>query len=129
MTFTNDPTTSIGLVRARIRDVVEARALFSDEVLSAFLIAERDNWKRCAALCLETIATNEALILKVIKELNLSTDGAKLADSLMKQAQKLRDQADEEDSFSVDGLFDWAEVGYNAASVEEILNNDILRNR
>lgn len=129
MTFSYVLTTDIGRIRLRIRDTIEARALFSDEEIEACISAERDNWKRGAALCLETIATNEALILKVIKELNLSTDGAKLADSLMKQAQKLRDQADEEDAFSTDGLFDWAELGYNPASVEEILRNDQLRNQ
>lgn len=129
MTFSYTIGTDIARVRMRIRDTVEMRALFSDEEIQDCIDTERSSWKRGAALCLETIATNEALLLKVIKELNLSTDGAKLADSLMKQAQKLRDQADEEDSFSADGLFDWAEQALNPASVEEILVNDILRNR
>ena len=123
MTATYDSTTdpNVKRVRRRIRDTNVDRAIFADEDITEMLSDERDSWKRASALCLETIATNEALILKVIEQLGLKTDGAKLADSLMKQAAVLRAQADEEDAFNDDGLFDWAEHGLNPESREEII--------
>src|SRR5258706_7005766 len=107
MTATYDSTTepSVRRVRRRIRDVDVTDALFTDEDIAEMLLDERDSWKRASALCLETIATNEAFILKVVKQLGLETDGAKLADSFLKQAAVLRSQADEEDAFNEEGLF------------------------
>lgn len=53
---------------------------------------------RAAADALDAIATNEALIGKVMRTADgVSTDGAKLADALRKQAQSLRVQADKDD--------------------------------
>lgn len=123
MTATYDSTTDVSVkrVRFRIRDTNVTNALFTDEEIADVLSIERDSWKRASALCLETIATNEALILKVVTQLGLSTDGAKLADSFMKQAKVLRDQADEEDAFDEDGLFDWAEHVLNPESRDEII--------
>ena len=124
MTATYDSTTDILVkrVRFRIRDTNVDRALFSDEEIADVLVVERSSWKRASALCLETIATNEALILKVVEQLGLKTDGAKLADSFLKQAAVLRDQADQEDAFDGDGLFDWAEQVFNPEStVEQVI--------
>lgn len=124
MIATYDSTTDVSVkrVRFRIRDTNVTNALFTDEEILDTLVVERSSWKRASALCLETIATNEALILKVIEQLGLKTDGAKLADSFMKQAKVLRDQADEEDAFDDDhGLFDWAEHVLNLESEAEII--------
>ena len=123
MTATYDSTTdpNVKRVRRRIRDINVDRALFTDEDIVEMLSDERDSWKRCSALCLETIASNEALILKVVEQLGLKTDGAKLADSFLKQAKVLRDQADEEDAFNDEGLFDWAEHVLNPESRDEII--------
>lgn len=93
MSFTYDPSTPLGLIRLRLRDTDEATALFSDEELSAFYDAEGENWRKAAALALETTASNQALLLKVIRTLDLQTDGAKLAAELRAQAAQLRAQA------------------------------------
>jgi len=128
MPFTTDISTYIGLVRLRIFDRDIANPVFQDEdITSVYNTLERQSIKRTAAFFLETIATQEALILKVIKNLQLTTDGAKLADSLMKQAADLRSQADIEDSFGNDGAFDWAEQVFDVFSERELILKEILR--
>ncbi|GAA4439393.1 hypothetical protein [Phytohabitans houttuyneae] len=94
--ITVDPTTDIGKIRLLATDLAEDDAVFEDGQISAFLAIE-GNVKRAAALAIETIATSEALVSKVLTTSDgLTTDGAKLADSLMKRAKALRDQADVE---------------------------------
>lgn len=128
MSFTIDPNTDIGLIRLRIYDRDVSNQIFDDQTIEAvFNNLERTSVKRTAAFFLETIATQEALILKVMKNLQLTTDGAKLADSLMKQAQALRTQADIDDSANSDG-FDWAEQVFDVWGEKERLLNEILRN-
>jgi hypothetical protein len=129
MTYTTDVSTYIGLVRMRIFDRNVANPVFQDEDIEAvYNSLERQNIKRTAAFFLETIATKEALILKVMKNLQLSTDGAKLADSLLKAAGELRSQADIEDAFT-DGntAFDWAEQVFDVFSERERIVKEILR--
>lgn len=125
MSFTYIITTDIGRVRFRIRDKNPSNYLFDDEEIAEALVME-GTVKQACALCLETIATNEALIQKVMKTLNLSTDGAKLADSLMKQAKELRDQAAIEGADST-GLFDWAEHVFDSFSEDERLEKQFQR--
>ncbi len=93
MSFVYDPSTALGLIRLRLRDTDEATALFSDEELNAFYEAEAEDWRKAAALALETTASNQALLLKVITRDGLQTDGAKLAAELRAQATGLRAQA------------------------------------
>ncbi len=93
MSFTYDISTTSGLVRRRINDVDETSPIFNDAEISAFLAVEGDDWRKGAALCLETIASSEALIQKVIRTLDLQTDGAKLGAELRAQAAGLRAQA------------------------------------
>lgn len=127
MSFTIDPTTNVGLIRLRIFDRNTTNQIFDDATIeSVYANLERSSIKRTAAFFLETIATQEALILKVMKNLQLTTDGAKLADSLLKNAAVLRTQADEEDTFNGDA-FDWAEVVYDVFSERERIMNEILR--
>lgn len=95
--ITLDPTTDIGRVRLLATDLSEDEPLFVDAQIAAFLAVEGDNVKRAAALAIETIATSEALVSKVLTTSDgLTTDGAKLHDSLLKRAKALRDQADVE---------------------------------
>lgn len=96
MAFTYDNTTDRGRVRLLISDVDVSdvtRQLFDDSEVDAFL-ALSSGVKRAAALALDTIAADLAMVLRVIKTQDLATDGAKTADALRKQAQALRDQAD-----------------------------------
>ncbi|NGZ99627.1 hypothetical protein G5V59_02520 [Nocardioides sp. W3-2-3] len=55
--------------------------------------------KRAAAQAIDSQATNEALALKVLKDHQVTTDGAKLADAMRRHAAALREQArDDEDN-------------------------------
>lgn len=125
MSFTYDPTTNVGIIRLRIFDTNENNVIFQDEHISAVLTLEGDNVKRAMAFLLETIATQQALILKVMTNLGLSTDGAKLAAELRTQAKDLRTQADNEVTEDND-VFDWAEQVYPTNEAEYILKQ-VLR--
>ncbi len=50
-------------------------------------------------MALDVIASNETQVLKVIHNLDLTTDGAKTAAALHKHAEVLRKQVTAEDSF------------------------------
>ena len=128
MTYTTDISTYIGLVRLRIFDRDVSNPIFQDEDITAvYTTLERLSVKRTAAFFLETIATQEALIQKVMKNLQLSTDGAKLGAELRLQAAELRGQADIEDAFSGDGSFDWAEQVFDVFSDRERQLKEIMR--
>lgn len=128
MAFTTDVTTDIGKVRLLIFDRNVSYPIFQDADINAFLSIEGASIKRAVALALETIGTSELLIQKVIRNLNLQTDGAALSRELRLKAKEYRDQADKDEAFSSsDGLFDWAEHVYNPASERERLVNEILR--
>lgn len=98
---TLDPTTEIGQVRLLIADVDEDNLLFTDPQVTAFLTLE-DGVKRAAAAALETIATSEVLVSKVIRTQDLSADGSKVSAELRARAKGLREQADLDDD-GVDG--------------------------
>jgi hypothetical protein len=109
-TYTYDLETPVGLVRFLISDIPsdeseEQSAIFSDQELAAVLTLERDSVKRAAAQVIDANATNEALASKVIKDHELTTDGAKLADAMRKHAATLRAQADQEYDDSEDGFY------------------------
>jgi hypothetical protein len=66
--------------------------VFTDAEIDAFLALEGGSVKLAAAQAIDANATNEALASKVIKDHQLSTDGAKVADAMRKHATALRDQ-------------------------------------
>jgi hypothetical protein len=102
---TYDPTTDPGMVRLLISDtdVNDAeRCIFTDAEIAQFLVIEAADVKRAAAQALETIASNEALVSKVITSQDISTNGAAVAAELRARAQVLRDQAEEVDGFGFD---------------------------
>lgn len=109
MAFTYDLSTDAGKVRLIIPDNVSTAYVFEDDEIDAFLSLEYSNTRRAAALALETIASNEAYVLKVIELLDLKTDGAKTSDALLKRAKLLRDQADRQDASEEGGAWDIAE--------------------
>lgn len=95
-----DPTTDTGYVRLLLSDIKEAPdQIFTDAEIAAFL-AREGGPLRAAAQALDTIADNEALTSKVIRTQDLTTDGAKVADSLRARAKALRGQADDTDEGS-----------------------------
>jgi hypothetical protein len=72
---------------------------------------ESGNVRLAAALALETIASDTEMVDKVITIMDLSTDGAKTSDALLKRAALLREQA--EDS----NLDNFALLEYNDLTV------------
>lgn len=107
-----DYATAIGQVRLLIPDVeqledlanptADPAYLFNDAQIQAFVSMYSGNIKRAAAQAKLVLATSEALINKVIKTADYTTDGAKLGAELRAQAKQLQDEAlkdDEVDSF------------------------------
>lgn len=124
MVFTYDLATSIGQVRLLIPDRVDSGHIFEDTEITAMLTIEGNVVKLGAALALETIASDQAMVLKVMRLLDLTTDGAKVADALLKRAAALRAQADAEDAT---GAFGYAEWVVNSFSERERRLNQALR--
>jgi len=121
--FTYDLSTDAGKVRLLIPDRNAADYVFEDTEIAAFLTIEGDI-RNATALGLETIASDNAMVLKVIRLLDLTTDGAKTSDALLKRAAMLRDQAD---ALDATGAFDYAEMVYNPFSERELLWKEALR--
>ncbi len=93
-----DPATPAGYVRLLLSDIKdEPDQIFTDAEIDAFL-AREGGPLRAAAQALDTIADNEALTSKVIRTQDLTTDGAKVADSLRARAKALRDQAEDDET-------------------------------
>ncbi len=100
-------STTIGQVRLLIPDVEQldnldntssaVEYLFSDAQIQALLSLYSDNVKRAAAQAKLILATSEALINKVIRTTDYTTDGAKLGAELRAQAKALQDEATADD--------------------------------
>jgi hypothetical protein len=127
MAFTFDLSTSVGKVRLLIPDRVSADALFQDDEIEAFLDLEGAVVRRAVALALEIIASDNAMTLKVIRLLDLTTDGAKTSDALLKRAALLRSQADRDDEAEEGAAFDIAEMVPNAFAWRERVYHEALR--
>ena len=126
MVFTYYPIdTDIGKLRLLIPDRESSDYIFADEELEAFLALEGDI-RSAAALALETIAANQALVLKVMRLLDVQTDGARVAEVLMARAALLRKQAEEE-AIAAGSGFDWAEMLTTDFAVRDRLVNEMLR--
>ena len=95
----------VGKVRLLLNDVDEDNQVFPDDQIQAFLDLERSSVKRAAAQAIDSQATNEALALKVLKDHQVQTDGAKLADAMRRHADSLRKQAREDEDADDDGYF------------------------
>ena len=125
MAAITDFSTDVAKVRLLISDIDDAQQIFNDQAIQAFIdMALDNNLKRAGASALLTIATNEILVQKRIKLLDLSTDGPAEALQLRQLAKQLREEADEEE---IDGAFDWAEQINTTAQWDERLYKDRLR--
>lgn len=92
--FDDDDLVDIARTRLLISDTDTDSPVFSDEEIEAFLALEGQNVRRAAAQALDTIASNEAMVSKVIKTQDLSTNGPAVAAELRARAKALRDQAE-----------------------------------
>lgn len=102
-----DYTTVVGQIRLLIPDTEQLENLadstqsdayiFNDAQLQAFASLYGNNVKRAAAQAKLVLATSEALINKVIRTYDFTTDGAKLGAELRAQAKQLQEEADKDD--------------------------------
>lgn len=127
MTFTIDPTTDIGAVRMIVQDKEEITAMFSDEEITKLLSMNGEDVRLAAAAALDIMASSQAMILKVIRILDLSTDGAAVARALREHAAQLREDAEKADGAEEGGLFDYAEMVTNAFTARQKVWNEVLR--
>lgn len=94
-----------GRVRLLIGDVSTDSPALDDDQIRGYIDLEGGNLKRAAAAALDTIASSEVLVSKVITTQDRSTDGAKVADALRKHAASLRAQADAEEGVEEESFF------------------------
>lgn len=129
MAFSYDVSTDRGKVRLLAVDTRSASYIFDDEEIDAFLSLQSSSVYRAAALALDTIAANEALILKRVTSLDLSTDGPATAKALREQAEQLREQAKEDEAREDGGAFDIAEMVVDQFTRSERYWNQVQRNK
>lgn len=132
--FTFDPTTDRGKVRLLISDDVESYGgsdiyFFTDAKIDAFLemAADLDGSlvRFAAAEALESWASNQLMVLKVVQRLDVKTDGAAVAREMRMRAEVLRKAA--KDSSSDDAGFEIAEMLLGPASYDEQVLNRAIR--
>jgi hypothetical protein len=128
MSFTYDPATEIGKVRMLIPDRDSQHYVFQDEEIQVFLELNASSLRCAAAEALETIASDTAMVLKVISILDLTTNGAATANALMARAATLRASADQSEE-EEEALFDWAETTETVFQQRERLWKQGLRSR
>jgi hypothetical protein len=113
---------NVGKVRVLLGDVDPVNIVgsegeymyFGDEELVAMLQMYDHNVKMAAARALETIASSQVLLLKSWSSDDLTVNGDRIAESLRRIAQQLRDEAmieESSDSFEMvpfmDEEYDW----------------------
>lgn len=126
MTFTYDTTTALGRVRLLATDTDDDRPIFNDAEIEAFLALNDSEVLLSAAMALETIASNEALVQKRITMLDLSTDGPATAKALRDGAKALRDQY-ANGSGSGDVAFESAGFAEGVFAYEERMTKELQR--
>lgn len=126
MTYTYNPTDNIGRVRRTLPDRVEADAIWTDEEIESFLLDEDGDWRRATALALETMASDQLLVLRVIRVQNIETSTDRLMMAMLKRASALREQAKEADA-SDGSAFEIAEVVVDDNQYRERVWNQALR--
>lgn len=114
-------------VRLLIQDTDSNDPIFQVDEIDAFLSIEGDNVKRAAALAYETIASRQALVLKVIKTLDLTTNGKATAEGLLLTAKLWRQQAADEEANEAGGAFDIAEQVHDVFSYRQHIDNERQR--
>lgn len=93
--------TDIEKMRVLIPDneqIFDGNYLFTDAELTTYVEIAGGSILRAASYAVLAIANSEAMISKVIKTQDLSTNGAAVADALRLTAKQLADRADAEES-------------------------------
>lgn len=115
VTFMVAPPLDISVV------ITYKHTILSDSALTALLSLEGDVVKLAAAQALDIIASNEVLIQKRIRLLDLSTDGPGEAAALREHARALREQV------AAEASFDWAEMVLDDATYRERIWKEQMR--
>lgn len=129
MAFSYDISSDAGKVRLLANDQVTPNHLFEDNEIATFLALESGSVLLAAALALDTIAGNEALVQKKLTMLagaGIQTDGPAVAKALREGAATLRARADIA-SADEDGMIDVAEFGLEPFGRRELTYNAWLR--
>ena len=127
MAFTYDLTTDRGKVRLLIQDNVEAYEFFTDAEVDAFLTLagdlDGDAVRHASALALESWASNQVMVLKVVQLLDVQLDGAAVSREMRMRADALREQAYQS---STDAGFEIAEMALGHFSWWEQVENEAI---
>ena len=122
-----DLATDRGKVRLLIQDDNETYEFYTDAKIDCFLTLAGDldgeSVYNASALALESWASNQLMIVKVIERLDLKTDGASMSKEMRARAQGLREQAI---SSSSDAGFEIAEMALGPWSVREQIVNEVI---
>lgn len=113
--------TDIQKMRVLIPDneqVFDGDYLFSDNDLNAYLEVANGSVLRAASYAVLAIANSEAIISKIIKTQDLSTNGAAVADALRLTAKQLADRADKEDDLAGEFYLNFVDYGYGTTRPE-----------
>ena len=103
------------------------RQLFTDAEIDAFLVMNDSSILLSAAAALDAMAANQVMVLKVIKNMDLQTDGASVARELRMEAKGLRDTYSEFGEGDMAEMFDWAEYAEtDFAKRERIYKQSLL---
>lgn len=107
-----DYSTAVGQLRLLISDTEElgdpsnpllpAEFIFHDEAIEGFLVVSNGNILRAASRALKAMAASEAIISKVIRTEDLSTNGAAVATALRALAKDYSDEADAADDLAAE---------------------------
>ena len=131
MSFTYDLSTDRGKVRLLIQDtdtVTVANQFYEDDEIDTFITLagnlEGDSVFNASAVALESWASNQVLILKVVTLLDVETDGAKVSAEMRARAASLRADAI---TSSSDAGFEVAELALGHFSWSEQTINEALR--
>ena len=128
MAFTYDLSTNRGKVRLLIQDTDETYEFYSDAEIDAFLTVagelDGDTVFYASALALESWASNQVMILKVVELLDVVTDGAAVSREMRMRAAVLRADAI---TSSSDAGFEIAEMALGPFSWREQAINEAIR--
>lgn len=113
-------------MRLLIGDTDVSNEIFDDASIDAFLDLGASEVLLGAALGAEGIASSELYIQKVIRIMDLETDGAATAREWRLKAKQWRDLY-EDGLGDPDGAFDFAELVYDQFSFRERIINQALR--
>lgn len=121
VTFSSTPV-------AQDLSITYGAVLLTDDALQSYLDLEvdsADQIRLAAADALDAMASNQALIQKKIRLLDLQTDGPAVAESLHKHADMLRQQVFNDEY--QESTFDWAEGINTQADWKEKVVKDWMR--